>query len=182
MGYEAPKDYNEVTSRILEFREKHPAGSLQSDDPIWLRDAKGEAVGVTIRTFAYRTPDDPRPGVGTAYEVFPGKTPYTKGSEVMNAETSAWGRALIAVGAADAKKGIASANEVRSAKASQQESEPADPVAVKRESVKKTLQAKGVTPDALKAFLADFGFAGLSAVSSVEVLEQVEAWAEAGGA
>ena len=31
----------------------------------------------------------------------------------MNAETSAWGRALIAVGAADAKRHIASANEVR---------------------------------------------------------------------
>ena len=121
MGFEKPADYNEVQDRIIEFREKHPEGSLQADDPIWLRDGKGEPIGVTIRTFAYRTPDDPRPGVGTAYEQFPGKTPYTKGSEVMNAETSAWGRALIAAGAADAKKGIASANEVRNARANNEQ-------------------------------------------------------------
>lgn len=117
MGYEAPKDYNEVQSRILEFRDKHPEGSLQSDDPIWVRDGSGEIIGVTVRTHAYRTPDDARPGQGLAYEVFPGKTNFTRGSEVMNAETSSWGRALIAVGAADAKKGIASANEVRGAQA-----------------------------------------------------------------
>lgn len=113
MGYEKPKDYVEVSERLIEFREKYPDGSLQSDPPEWVRDGKGELVGVTLRSSAFRTPDDVRPGHGTAYEPYPGKTPYTKGSEVMNAETSAWGRALIAVGAADAKKGIASANEVR---------------------------------------------------------------------
>jgi len=48
-----------------------------------------------------------------ASEPVPGKTNFTRDSELMNAETSAWGRALIAVGAADAKRGIASANEVR---------------------------------------------------------------------
>jgi hypothetical protein len=47
-----------------------------------------------------------------AWEVIPGKTPYTKDSEVQNAETSAWGRAIVAVGAATAKK-IASREEVR---------------------------------------------------------------------
>lgn len=31
----------------------------------------------------------------------------------MNAETSSWGRALVAVGAADAKKGVASAEEIQ---------------------------------------------------------------------
>lgn len=53
------------------------------------------------------------PGIGVAWEPFPGRTPYTKDSELMNAETGAWGRAIMAALAADAKKGIASAQEVR---------------------------------------------------------------------
>jgi hypothetical protein len=60
---------------------------------------------------AYRTPDDPRPGIGVAWELYPGTTPYTRDSELMNAETSAWGRAIVAVGIPTKK--IASADEVR---------------------------------------------------------------------
>src|SRR3990167_1754651 len=67
--------------------------------------------GVLGRAGASRPPDDPRPGVGHAFEPIPGKTPYTKDSETMNAETSAWGRAIVALGF-ETKK-IASANEVR---------------------------------------------------------------------
>jgi hypothetical protein len=52
-----------------------------------------------------------------AWEIFPGRTPYTRGSELQNAETSAWGRAIIAVGAADAKRGIASRQEVEARRA-----------------------------------------------------------------
>ncbi|HEY7821467.1 MAG TPA: hypothetical protein VIG24_01465, partial [Acidimicrobiia bacterium] len=63
---------------------------------------------------AYRTPDDPAPGVGLAWEPVPGRTPYTRGSELMVAETSAWGRALAAIGIAT-NKSVASAEEVRSA-------------------------------------------------------------------
>lgn len=73
---------------------------------------------------AYRTPDDPRPGIGTAWEAYPGQTPYTAGSELMNAETSAWGRAIIAVGASDAKKGIASREEVRNRNAERDDGLP----------------------------------------------------------
>jgi hypothetical protein len=46
-----------------------------------------------------------------AWEPFPGPTPYTKDSELMNAETAAWGRAIVAVGLA-ANKTIASRQEV----------------------------------------------------------------------
>jgi hypothetical protein len=52
--------------------------------------------------------------VGLAWEPVPGKTSYTRDSELQNAETSAWGRAIVAVLAADTKKGIASAEEVQS--------------------------------------------------------------------
>lgn len=101
-------DYNDVPSRIAEFREKYPEATLQSEYEFVQADSRDWVV---VKAWAYRSPDDPRPGVGLAFEQIPGKTPYTKDSELQNAETAAWGRAIIAVGAADAKK-IASREEV----------------------------------------------------------------------
>jgi hypothetical protein len=99
-------EYVDVAERIRLFREKHPEGSLQStiripDDGSW----------VLCKAYAYRTPNDERPGIGHSRLTIPGKTPYTKDSEVENAETSAWGRAIVAALAADTKK-VASADEV----------------------------------------------------------------------
>jgi len=125
MAFEPPKDYVDVAARITEFRAKHPEGTLAPWDPAKpfeiirmlegvTKDGKSiEQTFIVVVIAARRTPDDPAPGVGMAWEIFPGRTPYTLGSELMNAETSAWGRAIIAVGAADSKKGIASAEEVR---------------------------------------------------------------------
>ena len=121
-------DYIDVAQRIAEFRVKHPEGSLQPlnpAQPFEIRDLAGtDKNGKEVRgTFiiyaaaAYRTPDDPRPGVGCAYEVFPGRTPYTAGSELQNAETAAWGRAIVAVLAADTRAGVASQQEVRNRQA-----------------------------------------------------------------
>jgi hypothetical protein len=125
MAFEPPKDYVDVAARITEFRAKYPEGTLAPWDqakPFEIirmlegvtKDGKTiEQTFIVVVAAARRTPDDTSPGVGMAWEVFPGRTPYTLGSELMNAETSAWGRAIIAVGAADSKKGIASAEEVR---------------------------------------------------------------------
>lgn len=99
--------YKEVSERIQDFREKHPEGSLQSE----MLDSPFPGF-IIVKGYAYRGPDDPRPGIGLAWEPVPGKTPYTNDSELQNAETSAWGRAIIAVGASDASK-VASADEVR---------------------------------------------------------------------
>lgn len=113
-GNPADQGYIDVPQRIAEFREKYPNGCLQ---PVDLNEPV-RVVSVGDKTFlqyvaaAYRTPDDARPGIGTAWEVFPGKTPFTKDSEAMNVETSAWGRAIVAVLAADTKQGIASQTEV----------------------------------------------------------------------
>lgn len=138
MAYEAPKDYVDVAARIAEFRAKYPEGTLAPWDPAKpfeivrmlegvTKDGKSvEQTFIAVVAAAYRTPDDPRPGVGMAWEVFPGRTPYTLGSELMNAETSAWGRAIIAVGAADAKRGIASAEEVRNRQAEREDNPFAD--------------------------------------------------------
>ena len=121
-------DYIDVAQRIAEFRVKHPEGSLQPlnpAQPFEIRelvgtDKNGKEVRGTFIIYtaaAYRTPDDPRPGVGCAYEVFPGRTPYTAGSELQNAETAAWGRAIVAVLAADTRAGVASQQEVRNRQA-----------------------------------------------------------------
>lgn len=106
--------YIDVAERIRIFAAKHPQGSLQPVDPaqpyrIEIIDGK---TFVVYAAAAYRTADDPRPGIGIAAEPIPGKTPYTKDSEFQNAETAAWGRAIVAVLAADTKK-VASKEEVR---------------------------------------------------------------------
>lgn len=107
-GFKLDPSYVDVAERISIFREKYPEGSLQSEL------VPCQQGFLAMRAYAYRTPDDPRPGIGHAWEPVPGKTPYTKDSEMMNAETSAWGRAIIAALAADTKKGIASADEIAS--------------------------------------------------------------------
>lgn len=107
--------YIEVSDRIIEFRAKYPDGCLRPADPStpYRIERIGEQTFVVVVAAAYRHPEDPNPGIGMAWEPCPGRTNFTRFSELQNAETSAWGRALIAVGAADAKRGIASADEVR---------------------------------------------------------------------
>jgi hypothetical protein len=102
-------DYVDVATRIAEFRAKHPNGSLAGDFQMI---QVGDQHLVAYRAIAFRGPDDECPGIGSAWELVPGRTPFTRGSELQNAEMSAWGRAIIAVGAADAKKGVASRDEV----------------------------------------------------------------------
>jgi hypothetical protein len=112
-------NYIEVPERIRDFMEKHPEGSLQCKTVEYrdLPTPNGESKPhVIYHALAYRSPDDRRPGHGMASEPLPGLTPYTKGSELMNAETSAWGRALAAIGFVskrDGSAGVATAQEVR---------------------------------------------------------------------
>lgn len=107
--------YVEVKDRIVEFREKYPDGRLRAANPEQPYDiiAIGGENYVAYTALAYRDPDDKLPGVGTAWELIPGKTKFTRGSELQNAETSAWGRAMVAALVVDAHKGISSADEVR---------------------------------------------------------------------
>lgn len=108
-------NYVDVAERIRLLKERYPEASLQPADPsrpFWIEDVPNVGPRLVYVAACYRTPTDPRPGIGMAWEPIPGVTSFTKGSELMVAETSAWGRAIVAALAADSQK-IASADEVR---------------------------------------------------------------------
>ena len=140
----AREDYIEVSERIQTFYEKYPEGSLQSEYELV---TVLEHQWIIVKAYAYRSPDDPRPGIGHAWEHVPGKTPFTLGSELMVGETSAWGRAIASLGIA-VHRGIASANEVKAAESRRvtrtTESDPNDPWAQPAENPMLTGAAKRV--------------------------------------
>lgn len=116
------KDYVDVKTRIAEFYAKYPDGRLVTD--VALGSSEPDDVPrIWVKALAYRTADDPHPGVGWSWMQLPGSTPYTRGSEIENAETSAWGRAIGALGIGIAAS-IATTDEI-AAKEGTKEPEPA---------------------------------------------------------
>ena len=111
---DALKDYIEVKDRIAEFYKLHPQGSLQFTFEGQL-EINGQAIIWGVAR-AYRSPEDQIPCTGTAWEFVPGKTPFTRGSELMNLETSAFGRCLGALNIGLNNAGFATAHEVKMAK------------------------------------------------------------------
>lgn len=103
-------DYVEVKDRIKLFYELFGQGRLVTSQ-IQLTSEPDGKPRVIVEAKAYRSPDDPLPGVGWSWLELPGTTPYTRGSEIENAETSAWGRAIGSLGIL-IDRSIASANEV----------------------------------------------------------------------
>ena len=63
-------DYVDVAERLRIFKERFPEGSLQQAD-LQFVDFAGKSW-VVYTAAAYRYPDDPRPGHGTAWEPVPG--------------------------------------------------------------------------------------------------------------
>jgi hypothetical protein len=112
-------DYVDVKERIAQFYKKYPDGSIQFEYKGALDSNPDMIWGIA---YAYRTATDERPGIGTAAELAIGKTTFTRGSELMNLETSAWGRAIGALGIGLGKS-VATKQEVEAAKARQ---EPSD--------------------------------------------------------
>lgn len=164
-------DYNSVPERISDFRAKHPDGSLQPvdlDQPFQIVTV-GDKTFVVYTAAAFRSPDDPRPGIGIAWEPFPGTTPYTRNSELQNAETSAWGRAIVAALAADAKKSIATREDVQNRAAM------ADPELV-RVIVERVKQRDEDKRAVFKAKMAEHGISFTRPITQdeVELLEQWE--------
>ena len=131
------RDYVDVAARIASFKAAHPEGSLQSDI-VQIDDKR-----VIVKAYAYRSADDARPGVGHAAEQIPGATPYTRGSEVMVCETSAWGRAIAALGF-EVKRGVATREEVELAQGRQLQPAPDERIAAVWEDDAVVLPAKAV--------------------------------------
>ena len=104
-------DYVEVKDRIKLFYELFGQGRLVTGEVRLTTEPDG-VPRVMVQGLAYRSPDDPLPGVGWSWLQLPGSTPYTRGSEIENAETSAWGRAIGALGIL-IDRSIASSQEVQ---------------------------------------------------------------------
>lgn len=111
-------DYVEVKDRIKLFYELYGQGRLVTERYELTREPDDKPK-VIVEAAAYRSPEDVHPGRGLSWMYLPGSTSYTKGSELENTETSAWGRAIGALGIL-IDRSIASGNEVRN-KAGQQE-------------------------------------------------------------
>ena len=109
----AMDEYVDVAERIRLVKEKYPDAVFQPSNPAKPYEII-EVAGTTFVVYTaalYRDPFDTCPAIACAWEEVPGRTPFTKGSELMNAETSAWGRCAIALGMPSKK--IASVEEVR---------------------------------------------------------------------
>lgn len=105
-------DYVDVRHRLELALLQYPDLRVVESPP-FLRTV-GDRTYIECSVTVYRTHDDPTPGRAYCWEVWPGRTPYTKDSEQMNGATSALGRALGYMGFG-IKAGLASANEVRTA-------------------------------------------------------------------
>lgn len=103
-------DYVEVKDRLRMALDTHPGLIVQEDQPQILEVA--DRLFLLCRVTVYRRHDDPMPMIAQAWEPLPGRTPYTRDSELMVGMTSALGRALGYMGFGISKS-IASANEVK---------------------------------------------------------------------
>ena len=106
-------NYVDVPTRIRQLKEKYPEAVLRPfnpDEPFRIVDIGGREF-IVYTAACYRTPTDPMPAIACAAEPVIGSSPYTKNSELMNAETSAWGRVIMATLAVD-ETHVASREEV----------------------------------------------------------------------
>ena len=107
-------NYVDVPTRIRQLREKHPHAVLRPynpAEPFRIVEIGGREF-IIYTAVCYRTPDDPMPAIAVAAEPVIGSSSFTRNSEVMNAETSAWGRCIMAALAVD-EPHIASREEVQ---------------------------------------------------------------------
>jgi hypothetical protein len=103
------ENYTTVNERIIQFYDKYPQGIISTHQATIM--ALGESTFISVIAEVFPSPEA-LPLRAEAWEVFPGKTPYTRDSEMMNAATSAIGRALMQLGIG-IEKAAASKEEVQ---------------------------------------------------------------------
>jgi hypothetical protein len=109
---DALADYVTVPQRIAQFYELFGQGRLVTGE-VRVELGPDGKPRVMVQAAAYRTPDDPLPGIGWSWMELPGTTSFTRGSELENTETSAWGRAIASLGIL-VDRSVATASEVAS--------------------------------------------------------------------
>jgi hypothetical protein len=85
-------DYVDVPTRLAEALKRWPDLRIQETKPIIVTVDNQQYVEISCTV--WRDSTDLMPTIAYCWEPIPGRTPYTKGSEMMNASTSCLGRAL----------------------------------------------------------------------------------------
>jgi hypothetical protein len=87
-------DYVDVPTRLAEALKRWPDLRIQETRPVIV--TVDNQAYVEISCTVWRDDTDPLPTTAYCWEPIPGRTPYTKGSEMMNASTSLpWARTRI---------------------------------------------------------------------------------------
>lgn len=115
----ALKDYVDVAERIRAWYEAYPNGRIETsilshtDNRVTVKALvfRGELHDINPKDRPYNY-EERAAGIGHSSMAIPGSTPYTRGSEIENCETSAVGRALVMAGLPS--KRIASDDEIKS--------------------------------------------------------------------
>jgi hypothetical protein len=102
-------DYVDVPTRLAEALKRWPDLRIQESKPVIVTVDNQQYVEISCTV--WRDCTDLMPTIAYCWEPIPGKTPYTRGSEMMNASTSCLGRSLGMMGM-HIGKSIASRNEV----------------------------------------------------------------------
>ena len=103
-------DYVDVPTRLAQALKQFPDLRIQETKPIIVTVDNQQYVEISCTV--WKDANDLLPTVAYCWEPIPGKSPFTKGSEMMNASTSCLGRALGFLGMGIGKS-IASRNEVQ---------------------------------------------------------------------
>jgi len=115
-------NYVPVHSRLLQALDAHPHLRVVEEGHTIVEIGDRHYVEATV--LVYRDPEDPRPARGTVWEPIPGRTPFTRDSELMVAYTSALGRALGYMGHG-ISHGMASSDEIANRTTGRQAAEEA---------------------------------------------------------
>jgi hypothetical protein len=167
-------DYVDVRHRLEIALLQYPDLRVVETEPQLV--TMGERVYIQCAVTVYRSHDDPTPGRAYCWEVWPGRTPYTKDSEQMNGATSALGRALGYMGFG-IKAGLASADEVRTA---QGNSHPATQPPEQTRRVIAGSNARPASPNGGGTGTAKASTKQIDLIRTMRTERDLEPWEDAG--